>query len=708
MIPPPLPLNELERLGALDRYHILDTDPEQAFDDLTLLASHICGTKIASITLIDRDRQWFKSKIGMTRSESSREDSFCAHGILQPDVFVVENALADRRFAGNPFVEGDPMIRFYAGAPLMTSDGYALGMICVIAKVVRKLSPEQSAGLRALSRQVVAQLELRRGITELASARDVALEAVLSKSQFLANMSHEIRTPMNGVIGMTGLLLGTDMSHQQREFAETIRASAESLLTIINDILDFSKIEAGKLPLEMLDFDLVETVEGTLEALAENAHAKGIELACALAPDTPLQMRGDPGRLRQILTNLIGNALKFTSQGEVIVRVSQESETETHVSVRFEVEDSGIGISLEAQKRLFQSFSQADNSTTRNYGGTGLGLAIAKQLVTIMEGEIGVRSEPGKGSTFWFTVQLIKQSGKIETLPAPIPERAQMRVLVVDDHYMNRQILRDLVAAWKMQVGIAASGAEALAGLRTALAEGQPYEIALIDLQMPIMDGFTLAASIKVDPALAGTRLIALSSLGQAISCAELKQRGIEAYLVKPVKQSRLLACLMSQLPKVETNGAAGALSPAAPSRDSCEIEPEFMQTRLLLAEDNVINQKVTLAQLRKLRYRADAVANGREVLEALQRIPYEVVLMDCQMPEMDGYAAARAIRQRESRTDSPCPWKSPVHIIALTAHAMEGEREKCLAAGMNDYLRKPTRPAELQASLERWQFALR
>jgi CheY-like chemotaxis protein len=282
---------------------------------------------------------------------------------------------------------------------------------------------------------------------------------------------------------------------------------------------------------------------------------------------------------------------------------------------------------------------------------------------------------------------------------------AQVRVLVVDDNHTNRQILRDLVAASVMQVGVAASGAEALAGLRTAIAEGQPYDIALIDLQMPTMDGFTLAASIKVDPALAGTRLIVLSSLGQAISCAELKQRGIEAYLVKPVKQSRLLACLMSQLQRVETKGAAGALSPAAPSRDSCEIEPEFMQARLLLAEDNVINQKVTSAQLRKLRYRADAVANGHEVLEALQRIPYDVVLMDCQMPEMDGYEAARAIRQRESRTDSPCPWKSPVHIIALTAHAMEGEREKCLAAGMDDYLRKPTRPAELQAALERWRL---
>jgi two-component system, sensor histidine kinase and response regulator len=505
------------------------------------------------------------------------------------------------------------------------------------------------------------------------------------------------------------LLLDGDLDPQQREFAETIRASAEALLTIINDILDFSKIEAGKLLFETLDFDLVETVESTLDLLAELALAKGVELAGAIEPDVPSRLRGDPGRLRQILTNLIGNALKFTSKGEVVVRVSKGSETETHAEVRIEVQDSGIGIPLETQKRLFQAFSQADGSTSRKYGGTGLGLAISKQLVTLMEGQIGVESEPGKGSTFWFTAQLEKQTGEVVTRHASALDRLDMRVLVVDDNHTNRQILRNQIGAWKIQVGSAASGDEALDRLRAAVGEGQPYDVALLDVQMPEMDGFTLAAAIKGDPALADTRLIVLTSMGHALSSAELKQLGIEAYLVKPVKQSRLLDCLVREVRSGEkVESTAGGPAPLATSPPSpSKVEPEFKKARILLAEDNFINQKVALAQLRRLRYRADSAANGREVLKALQRISYDLILMDCQMPEMDGYQTSQAIRQWEMRSDSPCPWTAPVHIIALTAHALRGEREKCLTAGMDDYLCKPLRQAELQAALERWQIAV-
>jgi two-component system sensor histidine kinase/response regulator len=499
------------------------------------------------------------------------------------------------------------------------------------------------------------------------------------------------------------------LSPKQRQFAETIRASAEALLTVINDILDFSKIEAGKLLFETLDFELTEMVESTLEMLTEIAYTKGIELASAIAPEAPTRLRGDPGRLRQILTNLVGNALKFTSKGEVVVRVSKASETETHAEVRFEVVDTGIGISLEAQSRLFQAFSQADGSTTRKYGGTGLGLAIAKQLVAFMEGEIGVRSEPGQGSTFWFTAQLEKQTGEFESFRARARNQPPMRVLVVDDNRTNRQILCNQVLTWKMQVDSADSGAEALNRLRSAVKEGQPYDLALLDVQMPEMDGFALAAAIKADPVLAGTRLIMLTSTGHILHSTELKQLGIEAYLVKPVKQSLLFDCLISKMPIGPARNEIGtALVPATMSiPDPPQKEPDLGSARILLAEDNFINQKVALSQLQKLGYRADAVANGREVLEALERTPYDIIFMDCQMPEIDGYEASQAIRKREALADSSCPWQPPIHIIALTAHAMDGEREKCLAAGMDDYLAKPVRPTDIQAALEHWLVAV-
>ncbi len=728
-------LKVLGTVGSQISLFLERTEVEAALHENEARTRLIIDTALDAVITMDRDH-----RITEWNTQAERTFGWFAHEVIGCHLAETIVSSAHRsRYA--EYLEGllDPRARSLADRLVEMVGIRRDGQEFPMELAVTPLTIDDSVLFSAFIRDITSRKEAERALKDYAeqlehinSQLDAAFReakaATEAKSSFLATMSHEIRTPMNGVIGMTGLLLDTTLTDEQREYAETVRTCGEHLLTIINDILDFSKIEAGKLDLEMIEFDLRPAIEESLELVAERAASKGINLACLFHAEVPRNLVGDPGRLRQVVMNLASNAVKFTERGDVVVEVTVEAQSQDDATIRVSVTDTGIGISEEVCQRLFQSFSQADGSTTRKYGGTGLGLAICKRLIELMGGTIGVLSQVGQGSCFWFAVPLRRQAGVSCSPELSSAALAGLRVLIVDDKPVNRKILELMTKKWGMLPTLVANGSEAIDLLTRDREHPPPFDLALLDVDMGAMNGIDLACAIKNRSLGREIRLILLTSLGRRGDAKAARQAGLAAYLTKPVREQQLYDCLVTVMNRRSVFSPTSGTSVAPPliTRHTLAETKAKVDLRILLAEDNLINQKVAVRLFQRLGHRIDVVSNGREAVEALSRIRYDMVFMDCQMPEMDGFEATHLIRKREAagivssfefevsgpernhsggRPETRNPKSETPHrvqIIAMTANAMPGDRERCLAAGMDDYLAKPISVAALVETLGR------